>query len=68
MREAVGLMDDERRRLLLEEASAIAMADVAIAPICARATTWATKRGIRYVAHANGETLATAATRMKPDV
>jgi peptide/nickel transport system substrate-binding protein len=63
VREAVGLMDDERRRRLLEEASAIAMADVAIAPICARATTWATKRGIRYVAHANGETLGIAALR-----
>ncbi len=65
VREAVGLMDDERRRALLEEASAIAMADVAIAPICARATTWATKRGIRYVAHANGETLGTAAARIE---
>lgn len=63
VREAVALMDDDRRRALLEEASAIAMADVAIAPICARATTWATKRGIRYVAQANGETLGKAALR-----
>ena len=67
VREAVGLMDDDRRRALLEEASALAMGDVAIAPICARATTWATKRGIRYAAQANGETLATAALRITPD-
>ena len=67
VREAVGLMDEDRRRTLLEEASAIAMADVAIAPICARATTWATKRGIRYVAQANGETLGIAALRITPE-
>ncbi len=67
VREAVGMMDDDRRRTLLEEASAIAMADMAIAPICARATTWATKRGIRYVPHSNGETLGIAASRIVTD-
>jgi peptide/nickel transport system substrate-binding protein len=61
--EAVAEMNAERRRGLLEAASAIAMADVAIAPICARRTTWASKRGIRYVPQADGATLAAFATR-----
>jgi peptide/nickel transport system substrate-binding protein len=65
VREAVGAMDERRRRSLLEEASAIAMADVAIAPICSRTTTWASKRGIRYEPQADGATLA-AATRRAP--
>ncbi len=60
---AVGTMDEDARRLLLEEASAIAMGEVAIAPICARMTTWATKRGIRYKAQADGSTLAVATVR-----
>ena len=60
---AVTTMDDDARRRLLEEASAIAMSEVAIAPICARMTTWATKRGIRYNAQVHGSTLAIAAVR-----
>lgn len=56
--EAIAEMNEERRRLLLETASVIVMADVAIAPICARRTTWAGKRGIHYIAQADGATLA----------
>ena len=63
VRDAVRTMDDDKRRLLLEEASAIAMGDVAIAPICARMITWATKRGIRYGPQVHGSTLAVAAKR-----
>ncbi len=63
VRKAVATMDDDARRLLLEEASSIAMGDVAIAPICARKATWATKRGIRYRAQADGATLAVATVR-----
>ncbi len=67
VREAVGTMDNALRRQLLEQASAIAMGESAIAPICARMTTWATKRGIRYRAQADGSTLAVATVRT-PDV
>jgi peptide/nickel transport system substrate-binding protein len=61
--EAVGTMDDAKRRRLLEQASKIAMDEVAIAPICARKTTWATKLGITYHPQADGSTLAIAAAR-----
>jgi peptide/nickel transport system substrate-binding protein len=63
VRKAIATMDDDARRLLLEEASAIAMGEVAIAPVCARMTTWATKRGISYKAQADGSTLAVATVR-----
>ena len=63
VREAVGTMDATRRRELLERASAIAMADVAIAPVCARRITWAAKRGIEYLPQSDGATLAAAAVR-----
>ncbi len=63
VRRAVETLDDDRRRALLMQASRIAMAEVAIAPICSRTTTWAAKRGIRYEAQADGATLASAAHR-----
>lgn len=61
--DAMSTMDDTRRRRLLEQASAIAMDDVAIAPICARRTTWAMKKGLRYEPQMDGATLALAARR-----
>ncbi len=63
VREAVRTMDEDRRRILLEKASAIAMAETAIAPICARRTTWAAKRGLRYEAQMDGATLAVGVSR-----
>lgn len=63
VQQAVMTMDDGERRGLLEQASALAMADVAIAPICARRTTWAMKKGLRYEAQMDGATLALAARR-----
>ncbi|MCZ8181888.1 MAG: ABC transporter substrate-binding protein [Beijerinckiaceae bacterium] len=63
--EAVRTMDDDVRRRLLERASAIAMGDVAIAPICARRTTWAMKKGLRYEAQMDGALLAMAARRAR---
>jgi len=63
VREAVRTMDESRRRILLERASAVAMADTAIAPICARRTTWAAKRGLRYEAQMDGATLAVGVRR-----
>jgi peptide/nickel transport system substrate-binding protein len=65
--EAVRTLDDERRRRLLMQASTIAMAETAIAPLCARTTTWAAKRGLRYEAQADGATLAFAARRAPED-
>jgi peptide/nickel transport system substrate-binding protein len=55
---ALRTMDDDARRGLLEQASALAMADRAIVPICYRTATWATKRGLAYQARADGATLA----------
>jgi peptide/nickel transport system substrate-binding protein len=63
VREALTTLDDGEREVLLQEASAIAMRDVAIAPICSRRATWATKRGISYQAQADGATLGFAAKR-----
>ncbi|WP_088626249.1 ABC transporter substrate-binding protein [Oceanicola sp. 22II-s10i] len=56
-------MDATRRLGLLRAASARAMADVAVAPICFRSTTWATKRGIVYEPQTDGSTLAMATIR-----
>ena len=55
---ALRTMDDDARRGLLEQASALAMADRAIVPICYRTATWATKQGLAYQARADGATLA----------
>ena len=58
-------MDAGRRRDLLRAASARAMADVALAPVCYRSTTWAAKRGLVYDPQSDGATLAMA-TRRSP--
>lgn len=55
---ALAEMDDGTREELLRQASALAMDDVAIAPICYRNATWATKRGLGYHARADGMTMA----------
>lgn len=64
VREAVATLDDAQRRALLERASALAMSEAAIAPICARRTTWAMKRGLAYDPQMDGATLARAARRV----
>ena len=60
---ALRTMDDDARRTLLEQASAMAMADRAIVPICYRTATWATKRGLAYEARADGATVAVGTRR-----
>lgn len=60
---ALRTMDDDVRRVLLEQASAVAMADRAIVPICYRTATWATKRGLAYEARADGATVAMGTRR-----
>jgi len=60
---ALRTMDDDVRRGLLEQASAVAMADRAIVPICYRTATWAAKRGLAYEARADGATLAMGTRR-----
>jgi peptide/nickel transport system substrate-binding protein len=56
--QALTEMDDATREALLRHASALAINDVAIAPICYRNATWATKRGLGYHARADGMTMA----------
>lgn len=65
VQEAVATLDEDARRRLLERASAVAMRDVAIAPICSRRTSWAMKRGLGYTPQMDGATLARATRRVE---
>jgi peptide/nickel transport system substrate-binding protein len=55
---AIGTVDDGQRRALLEQASEMAMADQALAPILYQVNIWATRGGITYVPRADEWTLA----------
>lgn len=56
--EAVGEVDDGRRRGLLEQATRLAMADVALMPLHFQFAIWATRKGIAYAPRTDEYTLA----------
>lgn len=56
--QALGTVNDEARRALLEQASELAMQDQALVPILYQVNIWATRGGIRYVPRADEWTLA----------
>jgi peptide/nickel transport system substrate-binding protein len=56
--EAVRTLDDARRERLLQQATAVALGETAIVPVCHRISTWATRRGLRYQPQADGSTQA----------
>lgn len=56
--EALRTVDDEKRDLLLAEATEMAIEDVAIIPTHFQVNTWAAKKGLKYVARTDEYTLA----------
>lgn len=58
LHEALRTVDDAKREALLQEATRIAMADVAVIPIFFLANSWATGPGVAYAPRADGYTLA----------
>lgn len=61
--EALVTIDDRRRERLLREAAAVALHEVAIAPLCLRRVTWASKRGLVFEPSADSIMLPSAARR-----
>lgn len=55
---ALATVDDEKREQLLQEATRLAMEDVAIIPIHIQKNTWAMRRGLRHDARADELTRA----------
>ena len=58
---ALAAFDDAARERLMQEATRLAMADVAIIPLYFQVNTWATRGPIRFVARADEFTLAMSA-------
>jgi peptide/nickel transport system substrate-binding protein len=56
--EAGTTLDDERREELLQNATEIAIGDVAIIPIEFQLAVWGMRRGLAYVARSDGYTIA----------
>jgi peptide/nickel transport system substrate-binding protein len=56
--QALGAVDDGARRVLLERASELAIADQALVPILYQVNIWATRRGLAYTPRADEWTLA----------
>jgi peptide/nickel transport system substrate-binding protein len=55
---AMGTVDDAARERLLHEASEIAIGDLGIIPLYYQINTWATRRGLTYVARSDEYSLA----------
>ncbi len=58
---SLAAFDDEAREKLMQEATRLAMEDVAIIPLYFQVNTWATRGGIRFVPRADEFTLAMSA-------
>lgn len=58
-------MEHERRERLLQEATRIAMADMALIPLYFQLNTWASRRGLTYAARVDDQTRAIG-VRMVP--
>jgi peptide/nickel transport system substrate-binding protein len=60
--EALRTLDGEERERLLQQGSEIAMADTGVIPLHFEVTTWASKKGIRYLPNPQQWTIAQFAT------
>jgi ABC-type transport system substrate-binding protein len=56
--QALATVDDARREKLLQDATAVAMADVGIVPLYHQENVWATRKGIVYTPRADERTFA----------
>ena len=56
--EALRTVDDEKREMLLAQATEMAMANLAIIPLHFQVNTWATRKGLTYAARTDEYTLA----------
>lgn len=56
--QAVQQVDNENRSVMLQRATELAMADLAIMPIHFQYTIWATRKGVQYVPRTDEYTLA----------
>ncbi|HEX2828312.1 MAG TPA: ABC transporter substrate-binding protein [Burkholderiales bacterium] len=56
--QALATVDDARREKLLQDATAIAMADVGIVPLYHQESIWATRKGVVYTPRADERTFA----------
>jgi peptide/nickel transport system substrate-binding protein len=54
----MGTVDDAAREKLLQEASEIALGDLGIIPLYYQINTWATRKGLTYVARSDEYSLA----------
>ncbi len=60
--EAMATIDDAVRERLLQEAEAMAMADVAVVPLFQAVNVWATRKPVDYAPRADERTVAMSAT------
>ena len=58
IREASATIDDERRRALLQQAGRIVAEDVPVMPLYFERSSWAVRRGLRYIPRVDQHTLA----------
>ncbi|MSP48764.1 MAG: ABC transporter substrate-binding protein [Alphaproteobacteria bacterium] len=63
--EALKTVDDKKRGELLAKASEIGVRDVGIIPLHYEVSTWAMKKGLKYVARADQQTMAMEVTTAK---
>jgi peptide/nickel transport system substrate-binding protein len=56
--QALATVDDARRSTLLQQATQIALDDLAIIPIHHQVTTWAARKGVDYVPRTDERTYA----------
>lgn len=61
VQQALATIDDKKRLALLQEATKIAIDDVAIIPIHFQKAVWAGKKGLHYVTRVDGHTTAMGA-------
>jgi peptide/nickel transport system substrate-binding protein len=58
LQQALATVDDARREQLLQQATAVAIADLGIVPLYHQESVWATRKGIVYTPRADERTLA----------
>jgi peptide/nickel transport system substrate-binding protein len=64
--QALQQVDDENRRIMLQRATELSMADLGLMPIHFQFTIWATKKGVSYVPRTDEYTLAFLFRPAKP--
>jgi peptide/nickel transport system substrate-binding protein len=63
IQEALRTVDDEKRQMLLAEATEMAIENVAIIPTHFQVNTWGSRKGIRYIPRTDEYTLATGVVK-----